>query len=351
VATQFNTVVERLEQTNSAGSGSPVKLTTIQPAQAPAGPSSPQPVLDVGLALVVGLVLGCITAVVRQATDNTVKSGEELSRVSSAALLGTVPWDKSASRETIAIRFETHGRRAEAFRQLKTNMQFVDVDNPPRTIAVTSAVPGEGKTHVAINLAAALAETNARVCLVEMDMRKPTISERLGLVGSVGLTSVLTGQAELDDVLQNAGRNLAVLPCGPVPPNPAELIASERCRQIVDYLAGNVDVVVIDTAPLLPVADGAEISAIADATLLTVRAGKTTVDQIRRATETLSQVGVTPVGAVLSMAQASKSRSSDYYYGGYYAPRTTPTETPARDEAAEPAEEPTPNPAVHQVTS
>ena len=222
----------------------------------------------------------------------------------------------------ISFRADAHGSRAEGFRQLRTNLQFVDIDKPPKIIAVTSALPKEGKSSTAMNLATALAESGQQVCLIEADLRKPSIAQALGLVGDVGLTSVLIGKTSLDAVLQNAGMNLAVVTSGPIPPNPSELISSEAFRHTLQEAAARADVVIVDTAPLLPVADGAQIAALADATLLVVRAGKTTRDQIRQAVESLGRVDVVPVGAVLSMAQ--RRRGSDYpYYYAEYRPRPT----------------------------
>ncbi len=320
VATRFGSIVEGLEQTSSRTT-SPVKLTVTKPAQAPSVPVVPRRKLNLALALLIGLVLGLGIAVLRELLDNTVKTPEELATQANTPVLGVVPWDKKAAQTAISFRADPHGMRSEAFRQMRTNLQFVDVDKPPRIIAVTSALPGEGKTHTALNLAAALAEAGQRVCLVEADLRKPTLAKLLGLVGDVGLTSVLIGKAEITQVLQNAGQKLAVMTSGPVPPNPSELLVSDHCRRTLTYIADQVDVVIIDTAPLLPVTDGAEISAIADATLLAVRAGKTTREQIKRAHAVLSNVDVKPVGAILSMASNRRSGSYNYYYYADYRPR------------------------------
>jgi capsular exopolysaccharide synthesis family protein len=319
VAAQFSTVVQNLEQTASS-TPSPVKLTVTQPAQTPTSPEAPRIKLDIAIAVLIGLVLGLGVAFLREVLDNTIKDPHELADFASLPVLGIVPWDKRAEQVPISFRADPHGTRSEGFRQLRTNLQFVDIDNPPRVIAVTSALPQEGKTHTAMNLAAALAEGGQRVCLVEADLRRPSLAKATGIVGEVGLTSVLIGKAPLDAVLQNAGANLAILASGPVPPNPSELLNSAAFRETLQQINDRVDVVVIDTAPLLPVADGAQIASLADATLLTVRAAKTTRDQIRRAIEILDNVDVTPVGVILSMA-ARRNQSGYPYYYAEYAPR------------------------------
>jgi capsular exopolysaccharide synthesis family protein len=163
-----------------------------------------------------------------------------------------------------------------------------------------------------------LAEAGLRVCLIEADLRKPSLADALGIVGDAGLTSVLIGRASLADVVQTVGDNLEVLVAGAIPPNPSELLNSEAFRHTLRNVRTRVDTVVIDTAPLLPVADGAQIASLADATLLVVRAGKTTRDQITRAIETLANVDVTPVGVILSMGE--NRRGGGYYYYQEYRP-------------------------------
>ena len=329
VAARFSTVVQDLEQT-SPSKPSPVKLTVTQPAQTPSGPVSPKSKLDIAISILLGLILGLGLAFLREVLENTVKDPDELAEQSGLPVLGIVPWDKRAKDSPISFRADAHGSRAEGFRQMRTNLQFVDVDNPPRLIAVTSAMPGEGKTHTALNLAAALAESGQRVCLIEADLRRPTIAQALGLVGDVGLTTALIGRTPVIGVIQNAGPSLAVLVSGPVPPNPSELLNSDSFRRIIAEILDGVDVVVIDTAPLLPVADGAQVASMADATLLTVRAAKTTREQIKRAVENLANVGVTPVGTVFSMAPHRRGGGYTYYYDEYRPNRVGHADRPSR---------------------
>jgi capsular exopolysaccharide synthesis family protein len=324
VAAQFATVVQRTEQTDA--NGNPVvKLTVIRPATVPQAPIKPSKLIDVGLGFIIGLVLGVGVVVVRDVLDNTVKGPQDFEALG-VPVLGYVPFDKRASKTPIAFRGDPHSARSEAYRQLRTNLQFVNVDNAPRIIAVTSAIPGEGKTTTAINLAAALAEGDFRVCLIEADLRRPNIGRTLGLVGDVGFTTVLIGKAPLDSVLQNAGRNLAVLTSGPVPPNPSELLISAQARTIIHEIAAKVDYTIIDTPPLLPVADGAEMAALADATIVVHRAGKSTREQASRAIEALAKVGEKPVGVVLNMISRGRGHYDDqygYYYDAYRPERSS----------------------------
>lgn len=348
VAAQFATVVEDTERTD-AGGKPVVKLTVIHPAVVPSSPIKPNKVLNIGLGLVVGLVLGIGLVILRDILDNTVKGPSDFEDLG-VSILGMVPLDKRTTKTPIAFRGDPHSLRSEAYRQLRTNLQFVNVDEAPRIIAVTSAVPGEGKTTTAMNLAAALAEGGNRVCLVEADLRRPTIAKTLGLVADVGFTTVLIGQAPLEAALQNAGHNLAVLTSGPVPPNPSELLITAQARALIREIASHVDYTILDTAPLLPVADGAEVAALADATLVVHRAGKTTRDQAARSVEALAKVGERPVGVILNMITRGGGRY-DYEYNYYYSyrpdrsrsSRAKQDETPASsilDSLTRPAAEP-----------
>lgn len=322
VAEVFISVVEELERPSDAAE-SPVKLTVTHPAKVPAAPVEPRIQLHLGLGLVAGLIISIGLAVLRDMLDNTVKNEAELSRLADLPVLGMVPWDKAAAISPLSFRADPHGGRAESFRQVRTNLQYIDVDHPPGVIAVTSALPGEGKTHAALNLAFAIAETGQRVCLIEADLRRPTLGRALGVVGEVGLTSVLTGQADIASVVQAVGDKLGVITSGQIPPNPSELLDSDAFRSTLGEVRDMTDVVVIDTAPLLPVADGAQIAALADATLLAVRANKTTREQLARALATLRNVAVKPVGTVLWMT--AHNRGSTGRYAPSYRPAVPAT--------------------------
>jgi capsular exopolysaccharide synthesis family protein len=318
VGDQFDKVVQQVEARNADGT-SVVVLTTIHPATTPTSPIKPSPIINIGLGLVLGLLVGVGIIVLRDVLDNTIKGPSDFTELD-VPVLGTVPFDKRAAQAPISFRKDPHSLRSEAYRQLRTNLQFVNIDKTPRVIAVTSAIPGEGKSTTAMNLAAALAEAGHRVVLIEADLRRPTIAKTLGLVSEVGLTTVLIGQTTLDDALQNAGRNLAVLTSGPVPPNPSELLTSAHARTLIATIAERADFTIIDTAPLLPVADAAEIATIAEATLIVHRPGKTTREQALRSIGALEKVGERPVGVVLNMVTKGSGRY-DYEQNYYYSYR------------------------------
>jgi len=309
--------------TSSAGKTPSVHLFLTDPASAPSRPTSPKPVLNIALGVLLGLLVGAALAVARDILDNRVKDPEALAKVSGSASMGVIVDDPKTSRHPIATRAGTRSMRAENYRQLRANLQFANVDDHPRVIAVTSSIPTEGKTTVAINLASTLAEAGFSVCLVDADLRRPTVAKVLGLLSPVGLTSVLIHQIELSEALQNAGSSFYVLTSGPTPPNPSEVLASSYVRGVIRSLLDKVDYVVVDTAPLLPVADGSEVAALADGTLLVARHGLTTDTQVKRAVQTLERVEAKLLGVVLN--RVPSRRSNEYGYTYYRTVTDAPT--------------------------
>ncbi|WP_338780297.1 polysaccharide biosynthesis tyrosine autokinase [Streptomyces sp. DG1A-41] len=337
VAERFTVVVEQLEtpprpappkptgarQSVPPPPVSPVALGITQKATTPAAPVSPRPLLNLAVGVLGGLLVGAGLVVLRETLDTTLKTSRALTEFSGLPGLGSIPYDKQAPRRPLVTTAGQHSPRAEAFRKLRTNLQFAQVDDRPRIIMVTSSVPGEGKTNTAANLALSLAEAGASTCLVDCDLRRPCVAKTFGLVQDAGLTTVLIGQARVGDVIQQADDRLAVLASGPKPPNPTELLGSTRMSELLSELTSTYDVVIIDTAPLLPVADTLGLAPLAQGTLLVVRASKTSRDQVRASVEALERVGSRALGTVFSMAAAPKGAGYDTYrgYGELPAPR------------------------------
>ncbi|MFV2020856.1 polysaccharide biosynthesis tyrosine autokinase [Micromonospora sp. LOL_023] len=313
VAREFVDLVQRLE--TSPGSDEPaVSVEVVAGPLLHPDPVSPQPARNMGLGLFIGLLAGVGLALLRGLLDTTVRTVEQLQDVAAAAVLGTIPLDSTARREPLVIGRQTHSARAEAFRQLRTNLQFADVDKPIRSLVVTSAMPNEGKTTTATNLALTLAEAGSSVVLVEADLRRPQAAAYLDIEGAVGLTNVLAGQANLDDVLQVwGGSSLTVLPSGFIPPNPSELLGSQQMADLLASLRARFDVVIVDTAPLVPVTDAAPVAAQVDGTILVGRCAKTTEAHLRAAAASLRAVDARLLGCVLNMAP-HRSGSYHYYY-------------------------------------
>ncbi len=318
----FIVVVESYYSDSESGKSSkaskPLRVFITDPATAPSSATSPRPGLNIAIGLLFGLLAGVATAIGRDILDNRIKGPESLLKVAKSPLMGTVVDDPSATKYPVAARSGPRSVRAENFRQIRANLQFANVDKHPRIIAVTSSVPGEGKTAVAINLASALSEAGFTVCLVDADLRRATVAKSLGLVQDVGLTTVLIHQIGLSEALQSAGRNLYILGSGAIPPNPSEVLASTYARDVIRSLLDKVDYVVMDTAPLLPVSDGSEVAALADGTLLIAQHGVTTDTQIKRSLGILQGVDAKLIGVVLNRVPVR--RSGGYTYGyAYYA--------------------------------
>ncbi|HKS46872.1 MAG TPA: polysaccharide biosynthesis tyrosine autokinase [Amycolatopsis sp.] len=293
----------------------PVAARVVEPAAVPTEPVAPRPLVNYGLGALLGLLAGYGLALLRNALDTTVKSAEELRKLTGAPNLGSVAHDADVPKHPLTVQEHPRSPRAGAFRKIRTNLQFIDVDRCRKTIVVTSAVAGEGKTTTLCNLAIVLARAGQRVVVVETDLRRPRAVDYLGLEGAVGLTSVLSGRVGLDDALQPWGAALFdVLASGPIPPNPSELLASGQMANVLTELHQRYDTVLLDAPPLLPVTDGAVLGAACDGALLVVRHGKTTRNQLKAALSALEAVSVRVLGTVLSMAPGGGAASPYYEY-------------------------------------
>jgi len=312
-------MVRELE-TPPGASVAPIKATIVDNASYSPVAVSPKAARNVGLGVIVGLLLGFGFAMLRQALDTRIHSAKDLADFVDTPVLGAIGFDTATRDTPLVSDLPPHAPRAEAFRVLRTNLQFVDVDSPSKVFVLTSSVPEEGKTTTSLNLAISLAQTGARTLLIEGDLRRPGAAEHLGLDSAVGVTSVLVGKVKIEDALQHDGRTgLDFLASGPVPPNPAELLQSNAMHDLLAGLRGLYDVIVVDAPPLLPVTDAALLARQADGAILVVRHGKVTRDQVLVAMDRLEQVGASLVGAVVNMLPTKRAgEGSGYGYG--YAP-------------------------------
>ncbi len=218
-----------------------------------------------------GLLLGLGAALVRETLDKTVKTQDDVKAVTDTPIIGAIMRDPDAVKRPLIVEVDPRSPRAEAFRSLRTNLQFIDAANHPRTLVITSSLAGEGKSTMSANLALTMAQGGSRVCLVEADLRRPKVLDYLGLEGAVGLTDALIGRAEVFDVIQPyGGTNLWVLGAGPIPPNPSELLGSTADAQPLTHLASRFDYVVIDSPPTLPVTDAVVLSSLVDGVIVVV---------------------------------------------------------------------------------
>jgi capsular exopolysaccharide synthesis family protein len=307
----FPVLVDELDQ-NTAGA-SPVSLEVVSGPSASNAPVSPLTRVNTLLGIAIGLLIGVGLAISRELLDVTVRSADALAEVTDAPLLGSIAYDSTVRTQPLVVQDATYSTRAETLRQLRTNLQFIDAARPARVLVITSAVAGEGKSLVAVNLSLVTAETGRKVLVIEADMRKPRISELLGLDGSVGLSTVLAGQADFDSVVQRWGTTgMDVLSSGLLPPNPSELLDGPRMGRLLEALRERYDLVVIDAPPLVPVTDGAIVAAKADGAVMVIRHGRTRRGHLRSAVAALDGVHARLLGCVLNMALLSRADRRGY---------------------------------------
>jgi capsular exopolysaccharide synthesis family protein len=309
--------VERID-TPAGQDQSPIKLTRVRDAVAAFSPVSPNVPLNLALGVLVGLAVGIGIAVLRSVLDNRVRSPRDVEELTDRPLIGAIPFDPKAKERPLIIQADPLNPRSEAFRSLRTNLQFLEMDGG-HTFVITSSIPTEGKSTTALNLAIALADSGKRVALVDTDLRKPKVADYLGIEGGTGLTDVLIGRAKVSDVLLPWGnRSLYVLPAGKIPPNPSELLGSARMQKLLDALSQEFDVVLCDAPPLLPVTDAAVLSRVTSGAIMAVAVGKTTTHQLEGALDALETVGAKVAGVVLTLVPTKGADAYSYGYGYGY---------------------------------
>lgn len=325
-AASFANVVQNdLERPDTEGGASPVQITVTDPAAEPTEPSSPNFPLLIALGGILGLAVGLAFAVLRSVLDTRIHTLHDLELITDRPMLGGVAYDPEAKKRPLIVHADPRSPRAESFRTLRTNLQFLEVDSSSRTFVVSSAGPGEGKSTTTANLAIALAETGARVALVDGDLRLPRVAEYMGIEGNVGLTNVLIGQIEIADALQKWGKtDLFVLPSGPIPPNPSELLGSTTMDRVLKPLEEYFDYILIDAPPLLLVTDAAVVGKKTRGVILAAASGKTRKPELTAAIRTLETAGVNLLGVVVTMLPTKGPDS--YGYGAYTYGTNAPIE-------------------------
>ena len=328
-----NGLAEQVEAIETAGpadgavgsaAATAVRVLPLGKAVLPTSPTSPNTKLNLALGALVGLAFGVAYALIRRHLDRRIRRASEVESHFGVPVIGTLPVDHRLDGKSkvldAGIAPQVHdagGAMAEALRELRTNLSFLDVDQPPRIIVVTSSVQSEGKSTVTANLAVTMAAAGENVVVVDGDLRRPTLVDVFNLVPGVGVTDVLTGDAELTDVLQPWGAlpNLAVLGSGRIPPNPSELLGSRAMQNMLNTLAEDA-VVLIDAPPLLPVTDAAVLSRAADGSIVVIRSGRTTQEQLAQSLGNLEKVKGRVLGSVLNYVPTRGTHAYSYY-GSY----------------------------------
>jgi capsular exopolysaccharide synthesis family protein len=327
---------QKVEQQNN--------LRIIEKAQVPGFPVGPRRMFTILISFMLSAAAGVGLAFFLEYLDNTIKTVEDVSRYAQLPALSVIPAVagsahrklNSKSRKTISsaaaassslmktdqlVSLDTRSSAAEAYRVLRTSVLLSAAGQPPKTILITSGQPGEGKTTTAINTAISLSQLGASVLIIDCDLRRPTTHKVLGVDHIQGLSTYLShNTVTLDEVIQKLSiANLSLLPCGPIPPNPAELIISDRMKEMLRELSERYDHIIIDSPPLINVTDPVILSTMVDGVILVVHGGKSTRDIVRRARQELSTVGAKIFGVVLNNVDLKREGYDNYYYARYYS--------------------------------
>lgn len=307
-------LVDELERPTSPTGVPPVAVRVVQPAKTPVTPSSVGIEVLAALGVAMGLAVGIGVALLRNTFDTSVKSLESLEATSGAPNLGLIAYDPAIARSTSTVQSDPQALSLEAYRQLRTNLQFVNVGRPRRLLVVSSSVSGEGKTTTVANLAVAISATGQRVLLIDADLRRPRLSGLFGSDSSAGLTTLLAGRARLDQVIQwSPAGGFDYISSGSLPPNPSELLSSDPMKALLADLRSHYDVILLDTPPLLPVTDAAALAPATDGVILVCRYGTTSRTEIERAVRSISAVSVPVLGTVFTMVP----NTGPYSYSSY----------------------------------
>jgi len=311
----YQQLLDNLQLT--AGITSSGGAMVLTPADAPAVPVSPKPVRDAAVALVLGAMLGAGLAFLRDNLDERVRSVSDLERaVPGVATLAVVPEiEQAKAPRYVAARDDPRSVAAESYRSLRTAVKFAGIERPLRVVQITSPLSGDGKTTTVANLAVAFAQGGDRVAVMCCDLRRPRVQERFDEPLTPGLTDVLLGDVSLQDALRQTAAGVHLLPAGSPPPNPSELLSSERAAAVVEVLTEQFDVVVIDSTPVLPVTDSLVISRLVDATILVVNSQTTKRNALRRTIQMLNQVSAPVLGFVVTGVEADGGYGYGYGYG------------------------------------
>ncbi len=355
----FQLLLSRLKEAEVARMMKVNNLRVVDVASIPKGSIRPRTMVNLGIGVLAGILLGVALGWGREQLDNSLKTPDDLEQRLGVTFLGLLPeladgestygYGRKKKRRRIApsvlspeliVHEQPLSGVAEAARSIRTNLMFMNPDRPYRKLLVSSAAPSEGKTTVACSIAIALAQGGQRVCIVDCDLRRPRIHRIFDRAGDAGVTNVIVGNATVDEVVKpTLVNNLWSVPAGPTPPNPADLFHSERFKKFLSDLTDRFDRVVIDSPPIVPVTDSAIISTLVDGTVFVVRAFATKRPFAFQGLRSLRDVDSPVIGAVLNAVNLNR-REYNYYYQYYYHRDGYRPVTPAADEEESPPSDP-----------
>ncbi|WP_197059294.1 polysaccharide biosynthesis tyrosine autokinase [Cryobacterium sp. MLB-32] len=311
VTTSLATTVQKLAPKGPNNTPS-ITLSTVSTAQVPTIPYAPNTRLLLITGLGAGLALGIVYALARELLDTRLHGEKSILRVTDAPVLGKIGEKRRSDPDGLVMRVMPRSLLAEGYRRIRTNLEFVDVDNRPRCVVVTSPMVADGKSTSALNLALAMAERAPRVLLIDADLRRPSVAGMCDIEGEVGLTTVLVGAVALEDAITLWGGVLYVLPSGAVPPNPGQLLGATAMSDLILRLRGEYDFIVIDSPPLLPASDALGLAHLADGAIVVARDKSTRRAQLAATIESLDAVNARLLGIVLNRIQERHSDAYNY---------------------------------------
>lgn len=323
----YESFLGRLMEADVSGDYDASNVRIIDRATVPDFPIKPRVSLILAGSLIFGLFAGVVLAFLREVLGNVFRTPDQIEEQLNVSSLGVTPLIKKSKKSVAPEKQYLDDQRstfAEAINSIRTGLLFSDIDNPPKTVLITSTVGSEGKTTLAINLAVAFSQLD-KTLLIELDLRKPAVSKDLGLTNNVGLSDILAGDLNVkikgDELTKVEGApNLRVLTCGTIPPNPMELLSSKRFAALLESLKGQFSHIVIDSPPTLPVSDACVLSKLADATVIAVKAEDTKINMAKETITRLRKVNANITGVVLTQASPQKMSyyGEHYYQEGYY---------------------------------
>lgn len=318
----YSNLVTNYEQVRLAEAQTSTNVVVSEPAPIPIEPVSPKTVRNTVLAILAGMLFAAGAVFTLDTLDDTIKNPDEIRRKFGLAILGMIARHESQDDKPISL-VQPRSPVSESFRALRTNTMFAGVDKPLYRIMITSATPQEGKTTVSTNLAVVLAQGERKVAVIDADLRRPQVHRKFGLYNRVGLSDLFLLMRPLDSLPQgviqySAAAKLAVITSGKLPPNPAELLTSQKMSQFLDMLGKEYDIILIDTPPVLTVTDAAALAPCVDGVLLVAMPGKTRLRDFQQAYEQLKTVGARVLGVVLNEVD-QRNRKYGYYYNRYYS--------------------------------
>lgn len=312
----YATLIQSYEQLRLTAAQTADNAILFEAAEVPREPVRPRKLLNATLAGVIGAMLAVGAVFLIEYLDDTVKTPDEVAQLTGLSTLGAI--GRMTSEEELVTLRNPLSPVSEAFRLLRTNIRYAGVDRPLRLLLVTSPTPVEGKSFVVANLAVAMAQAGIRVVVVDADLRRPRQHRIFGVHPREGLTGSLLEGTTNGRLQQTEVEGLMLLPGGGRPPNPAELLASRRMRELLEELAGQADVMLIDSPPVLPVADAVELARDVDGVLMVVQAGGTERAALQQAVKALEQVEANVIGVVINFIPTRRGGYYGYYYGYYY---------------------------------